>query len=68
MGGNGEITLVVNEKSPQGPWPLGHVQEVYPNKSNGHVRRVKVKTIKSALEHPVDKIVLLESAQAAADQ
>ncbi|XP_068742123.1 uncharacterized protein [Montipora capricornis] len=64
----GEIGLVVHEKSPRGSWPLGHAQEVYPNKSDGHVRRVKVKTMKSTLERPVDKITLLESAKPAADK
>ena len=64
----GDIVLVVDEKSPRGSWPLGRIQEVYPNKSDGHVRRVKVKTMKSALERPVDKRVLLESAKPAADQ
>lgn len=64
----GDIVLVVDKKSPQGSWPLGGVQEVYPSKSDGHIRRVKVKTMKSALELPVDKIVLLESAKPAADR
>ena len=64
----GNIVLVVDEKFPRGSWPLGRVQEVYPNKSDGHVHRVKVKTMKSTLERPVDKIVLLESAKPAAGE
>ena len=64
----GDIVLVVDEKLVRGSWPLGRVQEVYPNKSDGHVRRVKVKTMKSILERPVDKIVLLESATPPADK
>ena len=63
-----DIVLVVDEKFPRGSWTLGRVQDVYPNKSDGHVRRVKVKTMKSALERPVDKIVWLESAKPAADK
>lgn len=64
----GDIVLVVDKKSPQGSWPLGGVQKVYPSKSDGHIHRVKLKTMKSTLELPVDKIVLLESAKPAADR
>ena len=63
----GDVVLVVDEKSPRGSWPLGHMQEVYPNRSDGLIRRVKVKTMKSSLERPIDKIVLLESASETAD-
>lgn len=63
----GDVVLVVDEKSPRGSWPLGRVQEVYPNRSDGLIRRVKVKTMKSTLERPIDKIVLLESASETAD-
>jgi len=63
----GDVVLVVDEKSPRGTWPLGRVQEVYPNRSDGLIRRVKVKTMKSTLERPIDKIVLLESASETAD-
>ena len=64
----GDIVLVVDEKSPRGSWPLGRFQDVYSYKSDGHVRRVKVKTMKSILERPMDKIVLLESATSTADK
>ena len=64
----GDIVLVVHEKFPWGSWLLGRVQEVYPNKNDGHIHRVKVKTTKSILERPVDKIVLLESATSTADK
>lgn len=64
----GDIVLVVDEKPPWGSRPLGHVQEVYLNKSDGHVPRVKVKTMKYTLQRPVEKIVLLESTKPAADK
>ena len=63
-----DIVLVVDEKPPRGFLPLGHFQEVYLNKSDGHVPRVKVKTMKYSLQRPVEKIVLLESAKPAADK
>lgn len=66
----GDIVLVVDEKPPQGSRPLGHFQEVYLNKSDGHVPRAKVKTMihEYTLQHPVEKMVLLESAKPAADK
>lgn len=63
-----DIVLVVDEKFPWGSWPLGRVLEVYPNKHDGHVRRVKANTMKSILERPVDMIVLLELAMPVADK
>ena len=63
----GDIVLVVDDKSPRGSWPLGRVLEVYPNRSDGRVRKMKVKTMKSTLERPIDKVVLLEAAIGIAD-
>ena len=53
--------LVVDEKSPRNSWPLGLIQEVKPNKGDGLVRRVPLKTNTSVLERPINKIVLLEA-------
>ena len=66
----GDIVLVVDEKPPRGSRPLGHFQEVYLNKSDGHVPRVKVKTMihEYTLQRPVEKMVVLESAKPAADK
>ena len=42
----GDLVLVIDEKVPRGRWPMGLVQEVFPD-SNGHVRSVRVKTASS---------------------
>lgn len=56
-----DIVLVVDEKPPRGFLPLGHFQEVYLNKSDGHVPRVKVKTMKYTLRQ-VELFVELHTA------
>ena len=55
----GDVVLVVDENSLRILWPLGRIQEVKPNKGDGLVRRVALKTKVSVLEHPISKIVLL---------
>ena len=57
----GDVVLVVDENSPRNSWPLGRIQEVKPNKGDGLVRRVALKTKTSVLERPINKIVLLEA-------
>ena len=57
----GDVVLVVDENSPRNSWPLGRIQEVKPNKGDGLVRRVVLKTKTSVLERPINKIVLLEA-------
>jgi len=57
----GDITLVVDENSPRNLWLLGRILEVKPNKGDGLVRRVTLKTKSAVLERPIDKIVLLEA-------
>ena len=42
----GDLVLVVDEKVPRGHWPMGVIEEVYPD-SNGHVRNVRVRTASS---------------------
>ena len=39
----GELVLVVDEKTPRAHWPMGLIEEVFPD-SYGYVRNVKVKT------------------------
>lgn len=56
------VVLVVNESAPRSSWPLGRIVEVYPNKRDGFVRSIKVKTRSSVLVRPVDKLVLLEES------
>ena len=57
----GDVVLVVDENSPRNLWPLGRIQEVKPNKGDGLVRRVALKTKTSVLERPINKIILLEA-------
>lgn len=42
----GDLVLVVDEKSPRGHWPMGLIEEVFPD-SHGHIRHVKVRTATS---------------------
>ena len=55
----GDIVLVLDDKKPRNCWPLGRILEVYPNRHDGLVRSVKVRTSTSVLVRPLDKIVLL---------
>ena len=59
-----DIVLVLDDKTPRNFWPLGRVLEVYTNRNDGLVRSVKLKTRTSELTRPVNKIVLLEGADA----
>ncbi|XP_068697188.1 uncharacterized protein [Montipora foliosa] len=58
-----DIVLLLDENTPRNVWPLGRVLEVYRNKRDGLVRSAKVKTRTTELVRPIDKIVLLESAE-----
>ena len=60
-----DIVLLLDENLPRSVWPLGRVIEVYHNQRDGLVRSAKVKTRTSELVRPVDKIVLLETAEIA---
>ena len=59
----GDIVLVADEGSPRNTWPLGRIVEVQRNKKDNLVRSVKVTTKNTTLEHPVTKIVLLETVE-----
>ena len=59
----GDIVLVVDERCPRSSWPLGGIVNVHESRNDGLVRSVKLKTGVSLLEHPMDKIVLLESVE-----
>ena len=54
----GNVALVTGENIPRNCWPLGRIQEVFPDKK-GLVRKVKVKVKSAVLERPIDKLVLL---------
>ena len=60
----GDLVLVVDEKTPRGRWPMGLIEEVFPD-SNGYVRSVKVKTATSVYVYRRDirKLCLLEGVQ-----
>ncbi|XP_028406775.1 uncharacterized protein LOC114529217 [Dendronephthya gigantea] len=60
-----DIVLVLDDKTPRNSWPMGRVLEVYPNRNDGLVRSVRLKTKTSELTRPVTKIVLLEEADIA---
>lgn len=56
----GDLVLVVDEKAPQGHWPMGVIEEVYPD-SNGHVRNVRVRTASSVCRRDIRKLSHLEA-------
>lgn len=56
-----EIVLLLDDKTPRSSWPLGRVIEVYTNRRDGSV---KLKTRTTELIRPVNKITLLEGAEA----
>ena len=57
----GDIVLVVEQNIPRGDWPLGRIIEVNRGR-DGLVRSARVKTMKSILVRPVNKLCLLETA------
>ena len=59
-----DIVLLLDDKTPRGSWPLGRVVEVYTSRRDGLVRSVKLKTRTAELIRPVNKITLLEGAEA----
>ena len=58
----GDLVLVLDESLPHCSWPLGRVIEVFPNRSDGLVRSMRLKTTSSVLVRPVNKLVLLEAS------
>ena len=54
----GDVVLVAAENTNRNYWPLGRIQQVFPDKK-GFVRKVKVKVKSAVLERSVDKLVLL---------
>ena len=59
-----DIVLILDDKTPRNFWPLGLVLDVYTYQNDGLVRSVKLKTRTSEVTQPVNKIVLLEGADA----
>ena len=54
----GDVALIVDDKAPRNSWSLGRVLEVIPDRK-GFVRRLKIKTVTSTLDRPIDKLVLV---------
>ncbi|XP_055957902.1 uncharacterized protein LOC130013202 [Patella vulgata] len=54
----GDIALIVDSSAPRGSWPMGIVEEVYPDK-HGLVRSVKLRTKTSILTRPIAKLCLI---------
>ena len=54
----GALTLVTNEITPPGKWPLGKVMAIYPGKDQ-LVRVMDVKTATTTLRRPVVKLIVL---------
>ena len=55
----GDLVLIIDETAPRNSWPMGLITETFPD-TNGHVRRVKVKTQTGTLERPITKLCLLK--------
>ena len=58
----GDVVLVIDENSPRGCWPLGHVLRALPG-DDGRIRAAKVCTKTGTYTQPVVKLCLLESAK-----
>ena len=54
----GDVILLVEDNIPRCNWPLGVINEVYPS-SDGHIRKIQVRTVTSVLNRPVTKVVRL---------
>jgi len=58
----GDIVLVVEQNIPRGEWPLGRVIGVHCGR-DGLVRSARVKTMRSTLTRPINKLCFLEAAE-----
>ena len=52
----GDLVLVVDDSTPRCPWPLGKVLEIYPNKDDGLMPVVQVKTKSGTFLRPITKL------------
>ena len=57
----GDIVLIMDEKTPRYMWPIGRITEAYPGQDD-LVRIVKIKTKSSSITRPVTKVCLLEES------
>ena len=58
----GDLVFIVDENSPRGCWPLGHVLRVFPG-DDRRVRVAEVRTKSGTYIRPVVKLCLLERAK-----
>ena len=58
----GDLVLVVDQRTKRGYWPLGVVDEVFPD-SMGHVRSARVRTTDSLVTRDIRKLCLLEGVE-----
>jgi hypothetical protein len=58
----GDIVLIADKNVPRNEWMLGRVMDTYQG-ADGEVRSVKLKTKRSELVRPVNKVCLLESVK-----
>ena len=58
----GDVVLLKEEGAIRGKWPMGRVLEVHPGQ-DGLVRSITVKTDKTTLKRPINKVVLLVAAE-----
>ena len=56
-----DIVLVVDNSTPRGTWPLGRIDEVFPD-SDGIVRNVQVITRDSTFKRPTSKLCMILGA------
>ena len=58
----GDLVFVADKKTPRSSWPMGLIEEVFPD-SNGHVCSIKVKTAIPTYRRDIRKLCLLEGVQ-----
>ena len=56
----GDLVLILHEKTPRNSWPLGLITHTYPG-PDGLVCTVQVKTASGVFDRPADKMCLLEA-------
>jgi hypothetical protein len=58
----GDTVLIADKNMPRNEWLMGRVMDTYQG-ADGKVRSVKIKTKRSELVRPVNKVCLLESVE-----
>lgn len=58
----GDLVLITDEKLLSGHWPMGLIEELFPD-SNGHVHHVKVRTTATGYRGDIRKLCLVKGVQ-----